>query len=230
MTVATWYREPDFSPHYRRLWKLEQELSDEGEARRFELLSIWRLARDEGYAAWAREIETEACQITFFGLQENTDDFCRRRGAFGDSLVATERLLEVGIRPRWQLFLTARLVPELDAFVDLIHSIESDPKGVRRSVASKPLGSIAAFVHGVSPEGEGFKLEYLRPAVDVLHKIPPYLVEKTLQHFGQESLGACLGKAEADWLPELLQEDAPLAAHPETLAFMVTRHRRGTQV
>jgi hypothetical protein len=215
--VATWYREPDFAPNYRRLWELEQELSDEGEARRFELLSIWRLARDDSYAAWAREIGTKACQITFFGLEENTDYFCRRRGAFSDSLLATRRLLEAGIRPRWQLFLTERLVPELDAFVDLIRSSAKDPKGF-----PKPLGSFEVFIHGISPDGEGFGLEPLRPAVDVLSKIPPYLVEKTLQHCGQATLEACLGKAEADWLPELLEEDTSLAAYPETLAFMVT--------
>ena len=28
ISVATWYREPDFGPNYRRLWELEQELSD----------------------------------------------------------------------------------------------------------------------------------------------------------------------------------------------------------
>ena len=207
--VATWYREPDFSPDYRRLWELEQELSDEGEARRFELLSIWRLARDESYAAWAREIGTQVCQITFFGLQENTDDFCRRRGAFRDNLLATERLLQVGIRPRWQLFLTERLVPELEAFEDL-------------TGFPKPARSLDVFVHGVSPDGEGFNLEHLRPTVDVLAQIPPYLAQKTLQHFGQETLEDCLGRAEADWLPELLEDDAPLAAHPDILAFMIT--------
>ena len=90
--VATWYREPDFAPNYRSLWALEQELSDEGAAQRFELLSIWRLARDESYAPWARSIGTQACQISFFGLQENTDWFTQRRGAFRDSLLATERL------------------------------------------------------------------------------------------------------------------------------------------
>jgi hypothetical protein len=203
--VATWYREPDYAPNYRHLWELEQELSDAGEARRFELLSIWRLARDREYAPWARVIGTTACQITFFGLQENTDYFCRRRGAFRDNLLATERLLEVGIRPRWQLFLTERLVPELDALVDLIRTMDVD-----------------AFVHGISPDGEGFHLESLRPAADVLSKIPSYLAEKTLQHCGQATLEACLGQAEADWLPELRQEDVPLAVHPDILAFMIT--------
>ena len=32
LSVATWYREPDFAPDYRRLWELEQELSDKGAA------------------------------------------------------------------------------------------------------------------------------------------------------------------------------------------------------
>jgi len=118
--VFTWYREPDFAPDYRALWALEQELSDRGEARRFELLSIWRLAHDEDYARWAREIGAEACQISFFGLEENTDYFMRRSGAFKDALVATERLLAAGIRPRWQLFLTERAIPELEEFVELI--------------------------------------------------------------------------------------------------------------
>ena len=67
LTVQTWYREPDFAPNYRGLWELEKELSDKGAAVRFELLSIWRLARDESYAPWARDIGTEACQISFFG-------------------------------------------------------------------------------------------------------------------------------------------------------------------
>jgi hypothetical protein len=226
--VATWYREPDFAPNYRQLWELEKELSDPGEARRFELLSIWRLARDEGYAAWAREIGTEACQISLFGLEGNTDYFCRRRGAFRDSLLATERLLQAGIRPRWQVFLTERLVPELDALVDLIRSLNLDltgfPKPVRSADASSdPVRStFEVFVHGVSPDGEGFNLEPLRPTVDVLSRIPPYLVEKTLQHAGKATLEECLGKAEADWLPELAEADAPFAAYPDTLAFMVT--------
>ncbi|MBL7199602.1 MAG: radical SAM protein [Anaerolineae bacterium] len=43
--VYTWYREPDYAPNYKELWELEKELSDKGQARRFELLSIWRLAR-----------------------------------------------------------------------------------------------------------------------------------------------------------------------------------------
>jgi len=222
LSVATWYREPDFAPHYRRLWELEQELSDEGAAQRFELLSIWRLARDEGYAAWARQIGTRACQISFFGLEASTDWFCQRRGAFRDSLLATERLIEAGIRPRWQLFLTERLAPELDAFVALI-----DELGLEQRV--QELGhNFEVFVHDVCPDGSGFEIEPLRPTVDVLDAVPEYLAHKTCTHRNKASLIECLGRAEADWLPELLRQDArPLPGSsgsemPGTLAFMVT--------
>lgn len=216
LSVCTWYREPDFAPNYRELWALEQELSDPGKSKRQELLSIWRLARDDGYAQWARDVGTEACQFTFFGLEENTDYFTRRKGAFQDNLLATERLLEVGIRPRWQLFLTERSIPELEAFVGLIHRMQLDER--MQAVEQE----FQVFVHLPCPDGEAVHLEYLRPSIDALHAIPSYLAEKTMIHFGKNSLEACLGKAEKDWLPELLQDDKPHAEYYEPLAFMVT--------
>jgi len=223
LIVATWYREPDFASgnggDYRHLWELEQELSDEGAAKRFELLSIWRLARDESYAPWAREIGTQACQLSFFGLEENTDWFCRRRGAFRDSLLATERLIQTGIRPRWQLFLTERLVPELEAFVALIEELDLERRVPTLSPERAPF---ELFVHGVCPDGEGFEIEHLRPTANVLDVLPTYLAEKTLAYRDKTSLEGCLGRAEADWLPELYDLDAPLAEMPGTLAFMVT--------
>lgn len=216
LTVMTWYREPDYAPNYRELWQLEKELSDPGAAARFELLSIWRLARDKDYARWARDIGTEVCQISFFGLEENTDYFTQRRGSFRDSLLATERLLEVGIRPRWQLFLTERLIAELDAFVALIHAMDLE-KRVRL------LGhEFEAFLHPIAPDGEAFYLEHLRPTADVLSCIPVYLAEKTEVYQDASTLQECLGKAEKDWIPELLEEHKPFAETPPTLAFMVT--------
>lgn len=216
ISVATWYREPDFAPNYRRLWELEQELSDEGAAQRFELLSIWRLARDESYAPWARQIGTQACQISFFGMEATTDWFCRRRGAFRDSLLATERLIQAGIRPRWQLFLTERLLPELDDFVALIDELD-----LERRVRAQGQ-TFEVFVHAASPDGAAFDLEPLRPTVDALAAIPDYLAVKTLAYTHHETLGQWLGRSEADWLPELLRLDQPLAEMPNTLAFMVT--------
>lgn len=53
-------------------------------------------------------------------VEENTDYFTRRRGAFRDNLIGTGRLLEEGISPRWQFFLTKKAVPELMEFVILM--------------------------------------------------------------------------------------------------------------
>ena len=123
LKVMSWFREPDYADDYRELNRLEAELSD-GEPRRFELLSIWRLANDETYAHWAREIGTKVCQVSFFGLGRTQDWFHRRAGAFDDSLLATERLLEAGIIPRWQLFLTRRIIPELGELMRLVERLK----------------------------------------------------------------------------------------------------------
>lgn len=216
LTVMTWYREPDYALNYRELWELEKELSDKGTAKRFELLSIWRLARDKDYAQWARDIGTEICQISFFGLEETTDYFTGRRGSFRDSLLATERLLEVGIRPRWQLFLNKRLIPELEAFITLIQMMELENR-------ARALGyEFEVFLHPIAPDGEAFNIEHLRPTVDVLSSIPSYLAEKTKHYLDASTLEECLGKGEIDWIAELSEENEPFATFPPTLAFMVT--------
>jgi hypothetical protein len=213
LIVHSWYREPDFAPNYRELWALEQELSDPGAAMRYELLSSWRLARDEGYARWARDIGTEACQITFFGLEETTDFFIRRRGAFRDSLLATERLLAVGIRPRWQLFLTTRILPELEGLLTLVREMRLDER-------VRALGQeFQIFIHQPGPTGEAYHIEHLRPTVDCLTSIPPYLVEKSQVHFGVDSLAGYLGKSEAEWVDELAGEQEPYAYYYEPLIF-----------
>lgn len=215
-TAMSWYREPDYAPNYRELWELEKELSDNGAAKRFELLSIWRLARDEGYAQWARDIGTEVCQISFFGLEENTDYFTRRRGSFQDNLLATNRLLEVGIRPRWQLFLNKRLKPELEGFVAFIHKMQLDKR-------VEALGhEFEIFVQPIAPDGEAFNIENLRPTIDILSSIPSYLAEKTKIHHDASTLEECLGKAERDWIEELSKANEVFATYPATLAFMVT--------
>jgi len=160
LMVMTWYREPDFSPDYRELHELEKELNG-GESIRFELLSIWRLARDKNYAKWARDVGiknsrsgtglgtgTRSCQISFFGMEETTDYFTRRRGSFRDNLMATERLLEVGIKPRWQLFLTTLIIPELG---DLLHLAES--MNLEKRVSNIG-GEFEIFIHAPGPDGE----------------------------------------------------------------------------
>jgi len=228
LNVMTWYREPDFAPNYRELYEIEKELNG-GKSVRFELLSIWRLARDESYAKWARDVGvsdkclgtnadegTRSCQISFFGMEKTTDYFTRRHGSFRDNLVATERLLEVGIKPRWQLFLTKPIIPELD---DLLHLAESMNLEKRvRDIG----GEFEIFIHTPGPDGEAWNIEHLRPDVDVISQIPTYLVNKTKAHFGTSSVEEAFGYAENDLIEQLLNDSQPYAWQPEHLAFMVT--------
>lgn len=164
--VFSWWREPDYRDDYRELWELEKELSDEGLAERFELLSGWRLARDESYAPWAASIGTRVCQLTFAGLEENTDWFMRRSGAFRDQLTATERLIEAGIAPRWQLFLTKRNLHELEAFLDLMEELRLYERCRRRGM------EFTFFMWSMAPEGNAYDIEDIRLEEGDLERIP----------------------------------------------------------
>ncbi|MHC4788659.1 MAG: radical SAM protein [Planctomycetota bacterium] len=175
--VSSGYREPDFSDDYRELYALERELS-RAAPRRYELLSIWRLARDEGYAEWARGVGPRTCQVSFFGLEEVNDHFHRRRGAFRDALVATQRLLEAEMIPRWQVFLTKPGMADLQGLVDL-----ADELRLRERVAE--LGAeFDIFCHPPGPGGEAWNMRDLGVTEEDISAVPPALMEATTKHFG----------------------------------------------
>jgi len=196
LQVMTWAREPDFAPNYRRLYDLEAELSD-SPPQRFELLSIWRLARDPGYAPWAKSVGTAACQISFFGLGATQDWFVRRRGAFDDCLVATERLIEAGVAPRWQLFLTRRILPELDDLLRLVDTLR-----LRERVAAMG-GAFQIFIHAPGPDGAARQIEHLRPTLEETRAVPQELVAASRAYLRREALW----RAEADLLAEIAQRE-----------------------
>lgn len=193
----SWWREPDYRDDYRQLWDLEQQLSSPGRAQRFELLSTWRLARDESYAKWASALPPKACQITFFGMEENTDWFMRRKGAFSDQLLATERCLQAGIAPRWQLFLTKRCLKELDGFLRLICKLELHKRC--EAIGQK----FEVFLGGMSPEGNGYEVEDIRLEENDLESLP-----KELTSICREGIER-LGKPECQLLEDLYTEDSP---------------------
>lgn len=175
--VSSWYREPDFSDSYRALYELERELS-RADPRRYELLSIWRLAHDSGYAPWAKMVGPSTCQITLFGLEKATDFFCRRRGAFRDALAATERLLEVGMIPRWQIFLTKPGMGDLQALMDLIGDLRLWERAVDLGV------EFDAFCHPPGPGGEAWNMQDLGITEEDIAAVPEDLLESTVKHFG----------------------------------------------
>ena len=188
----SWWREPDFRDDYRELWALEQAFSSHGRAQRFELLSTWRLARDQSYAEWAVTLPPKVCQISFFGMEENTDWGMRRPGAFSDQLLATERCRAVGIEPRWQFFLTRRALGELDDFLRLIRTYRITNY----------------FLITPSPEGAAWELEDLRLTSDDLAAIPTELIA------GSRDGDALLGSPENALLPVLLKQDKPALLSP----------------
>jgi hypothetical protein len=211
LSVATWFREPDFGD-YRHLYDLEAELSD-GEPSRYELLSVWRLAHDASYAPWAKSVGPGTCQISFFGMRETTDWFCRRKGAFDDALAATERLLAAGMKPRWQLFLTTRLLPELD---DLLALVEA--RRLRERVRELG-GEFQIFMHPPGPDYEGRKIEGLRPTVAQVADLPETILAPSRKHFGRD----VLWQTEEALYAEIIQGGEVTLEEelPETLWFFV---------
>ena len=181
LSVSSSVREPDYSDDYERLCELEAELSDSG-PNRYELLSIWRLGRDDHYAQWAKRIGPDTCQVTLFGMEETQDWFHRRKGAFQDSIRATERLLEVGIKPRWQFFMTKKVLPDLDDLMRLV-----DRMRLRERVQESG-GEFVMFIHPPGMVGEGRHIADLSATLDETKRVPAELVESTQKHFGREKI------------------------------------------
>lgn len=201
LRVSAHVWEPDYSADYRRLHELENELGDLPSARvEMEILSIWRLARDEEYAPWAHSIGVRVCQISFFGLEVTTDWACRRPGAFRDALVATERLLASGILPRWQWFLTTRLLPDVPGLLALVEELRL------RERCEALGGPLTLFLNCPSPDGEAAQLEALRPTVEDVARLPPPLREQSERH-----LGSALGEAEGVLVERFLRDERPVA-------------------
>jgi len=196
--VATWIWEPDYADDYRQLYNLERELSD-GDPPRFELLSVWRLARDPAYAEWAKSVGPDTCQVTLFGTQATNDWFYRRRGAFQDCVTATECLLEVGMKPRWQLFFTRRILPELDDLRRLV-----DRLSLRERVQALG-GEFDLFLHLPGPDGEARKIEHLRPTAEEVGGIPAELLTASRKHFGRD----VLWRTEAELIGEIEEREDP---------------------
>ena len=124
----SWLREPDFCDDYRARWERDNALSVGGKPERFELASFWRLVRDPDYAGFLKEVGVRQVQLTFFGLEELTDRYTGRKGAFQELLQATELLLRHEIAPRWQAFLNEENKAEVPALLGLIETLELEKR------------------------------------------------------------------------------------------------------
>jgi len=208
LTFYSWWREPDFSSEYRRLRELEVELSAPYRTERFELLSTWRLAHDETYAKWAADNGPKCCQITFFGMEETTDWAMGRRGAFADQITATERCLEAGIIPRWQIFpLKRTLDGELDALFALMNELDLHNR-------CEKLGSrFEFFFNSFTPEGNGYLLDGERLEAQDIDRIPAAMAAQSRD--GLE----LLGRPESELVAEMLKVSEPVNKWMKHLAL-----------
>ena len=211
--ALSWFREPDFHPDYRRLYDLERELNGHPPIRSVNL-SIWRLAREKDYAKWARNTGMRDCQIAFFGTQKTNDWFHRREGAFRERIVATERLLEVGIRPRWKLFFTKPIVPELPELLDLIKQMSLHERTEELG------GEFHVWLTLPDPDGEAWSIEHLRPTIKDLEEVPTELKESSYR-FNRRPIG----EAESILVSRMLKEEPSFPSavgYPQKLGFYIT--------
>lgn len=202
INISSWYREPDYRDNYKELWEIEQRLSHNypNPEAHYELISVWRMARDSEYIKWLAELGVKTVQLTLFGREAVTDEFTGRPGAYRDILKSIDILLSHGISPRIQTFINKRTIPELPYIEELIGTLSLEKR------CSEAGGKFTFFMHQGSCDGENeqFYDDWITP--DDLEKIPPYLAQHTLRHFKADNLYDVFGKTEKELCAKLLND------------------------
>ena len=211
LVVYDWYREPDFRDDYREKWELCNSLSDEPRDH-FELMSVWRGARDPAYVPWLASLGIKQMQLTLFGGRETTDRYTGRSGAYDEILNVIEKLIAHQISPRIQYFVYKDTVDELSHLETLIDSLNLNTRCQAFG------GSFSCFVHGGSTDGAAEALYKNIITEADLAKIPRRIAEYTLRHFDETNLHEVFGRPEHEWYAQLaadqsvalLTEDEPV--------------------
>jgi MoaA/NifB/PqqE/SkfB family radical SAM enzyme len=217
LTVDSWYREPDYLPEYKRLWEVEQELSDSHVMPHWELMSVWRAVRDPEYVPWLKSLGLKACQLTLFGGWEKTDYYTGRRGAYDEIIGAIEQLLNAEIAPRIQVFVNQDNIADLGAVMDLIHEMRLEE---RCAAFGTPF---SAFVHQGSCDGENAKLYDIRVTPRDLERVPPLLQEYSLRHWNKDNFADIFGKTERELCAELADSREIVRTVSDTPVFFVDK-------
>ena len=219
ITFYSWLREPDFCDDYKEQWERDKMLSFNAVPERFELASFWRLTRDPLYVSFLKEVSVSCVQLTFFGLEETTDCYVGRKGAFQELLKATEILIDHEISPRWQAFINEENKDELVKLSDLINELDLE----RRCEAFG--GHFRFFVHEGSCDGENRKLYPIR-----IHKnhIPEALIPYYLYYdelFSERELCEKL-KDDSSYIVPHNEEDIVLYVNNQYDLFFNFTHMR----
>ena len=216
LEFSSWYREPEYSDNYKELWDICKQLSTiplhRGE---HELASVWRLARDPGYAPWLKGIGVGCVQISLFGMEKKTDYYTGRKGAFKDCMKAIDVLIDARIAPRVQMFPFKTNLDDFEIIAKLFRDIRLEER-------VRDLGrEFACFLNaGIGTTGEGLNLEDIRINRSELLRLPPYFLDKTITHLKAESFEK-LWPTEAELMPFLLEDNQPLNDNPPIISFHV---------
>ena len=200
-----WYREPDYPDNYRELWDLTASLSDR-KTPHFELISVWRLARDPSYIRWLQARGVNTVQLTMFGGESMTDRYTGRRGAYREILSAIDTLLAHQIVPRMQTFVNRETLPELPHVASLIRELDLEKRCASFG------GQFRYFLHQGSCDGANAANYDLWITPEDLEKIPEELMQYTFQHFGTDNPDEIFGRTEAAWY-RLLTDDSSTAGY-----------------
>ena len=167
ITVYSWLREPDYCENFRERWLADNELSTGYKPQRFELASFYKIVREPEYVKLLKEVGTKKVQLTLFGLEEITDKYVGRKGAFREILKATEILIANDISPRWQLFINEENKDEIAKLLELIKELRFKER----------CSDFTFFIHEGSCDGENAKLYDLRIKKESVSEslIPYYL-------------------------------------------------------
>ena len=165
----SWLREPDFCNDYRERWNKDIQLSVNAKPERFELASFWRLVRDPDYVLFLKEVGVKRVQLTFFGMEEMTDRYVGRKGAFQELLKATDLLTANQIAPRWQAFINEDNKDQMIQLMNLSDTLQLEQKCTSFGE------NFEFFVHSGSCDGENRKLYNIRIEKDhIPEQIIPY--------------------------------------------------------
>lgn len=169
ITYYSWLREPDFCDDYRERWNKDIQISVNSKPERFELASFWRLVRDPDYVFFLKEVGVKRVQLTYFGMEEMTDKYVGRKGAFQELLKATDILIDNQIAPRWQVFINEENKDQIIQLLDLTNTLQLKERCA--SFGEK----FEFFVHSGSCDGENRRLYDIRIKKDHIPvKIRPY--------------------------------------------------------
>lgn len=152
ITFYSWLREPDFCQDYKARWLKDIALSPSKKPERFELASFYLLVRDPNYVHFLKDVGVKKVQLTLFGMEELTDKYVGRKGAFKEILSATEILISNGISPRWQAFINEENKYDLLNMLKLIDDLKIKER----------CPEFEFFIHEGSCEGENEKLYDLK--------------------------------------------------------------------